>query len=68
MDEIIISVPIVDDLINEADEQYFVLTLEVVDATNASRIIIVQQNSLCRIIDDDCESVLTNVFFIVKAL
>ena len=46
-------VPIVDDSINEAVEQNFVVTVEVVNAFNTSRITIEREDSLCRIIDDD---------------
>ena len=42
-----------DDVINEAYEQNFVVTVEVVDAFNTSRITIEREDSLCRIIDDD---------------
>ena len=44
---------IVDDSINEAVEQNFVVTVEVVNAFNMSRITIEHEDSLCRIIDDD---------------
>ena len=55
MDDVNTPVPMVDDVINEADEQNFVVTVEVVDAFNTSRISIEREDSLCRIIDDDGE-------------
>ena len=55
MDDVDTTVCIVNDTINEADEQNFVVTVEVVDAFNISRITIEREDSLCRIIDDDGE-------------
>ena len=53
MDDVDTPVTIVNDDVNEADEQNFVVTVEVVNAFNTSRITIEREDSLCRIIDDD---------------
>ena len=45
-------VSIVDDDVNEADEQNFVVTLDIVSATD---LIISRKDALCRINDDDGE-------------
>ena len=55
MDDVDTPVPIVDDDINEADEQIFVVTVEVVNATDMFRITLEREDSLCRIRDDDGE-------------
>ena len=55
MDDVDTPVPIVDDDINEADEQNFVVTVEVVNATDMFRITLEREDSLCRIRDDDGE-------------
>ena len=50
-------VPIVDDHINEATEQVFVVQLRLISSMNTSsvNVITTRQTSLCRIIDDDCK-------------
>ena len=55
MDDVDTPVSVVDDDINEADEQIFVVTVEVVNATDMFRITLVREDSLCRILDDDGE-------------
>ena len=50
------SVPIKDDDVNEAYEQDFVITMKVIDAVDLSRVKLTEQESLCRIIDDDRKS------------
>ena len=53
MDSVVVSVPIVDDDINEAPEQDFVVTLTVETATDPNNIRVTGQDSLCRIRDND---------------
>ena len=48
-------VSIVNDTINEAEEQDFVVTLDLVSATDNSSVTISRKDALCRIIDDDGE-------------
>ena len=45
--------PIVDDVIDESHEQDFVITLDIINATNVSRVSLPKQDSLCKIVDDD---------------
>lgn len=44
-------VPIVDDTIDEAEEQYFVVTLDIVGSHDG--VVITLQDALCRITDND---------------
>ena len=53
--EIPAYINIIDDQINEADEQQFIIYLEIVSAVDSSLIKIVRNLSFCHIIDDDCE-------------
>ena len=53
INEIQLQALIVDDVINEADEQDFVVILNVTDAVNPAGIVISRVSSLCRIIDND---------------
>ena len=55
MNDVDTPVSIVDDDINEADEQNFVVTLDIETAANESRVIFSLRDSLCRIIDNDGE-------------
>lgn len=50
-----VPVPIIDDTINEANEQVFVVELRLVSSENPSSVTIARQTSLCRIIDNDCK-------------
>ena len=49
-----VSIPVIDDEIDEADNQYFVAHLMVVDAVNDTLIVIQRADSNCIIVDDDC--------------
>ena len=51
--EMSIRIPIIDDPINEAIEQYFVAVLNVSETVNIGGINITRPSSLCRIIDND---------------
>ena len=48
-----VTIPIVDDDIDEADEQVFIVFLEVVTATNLNKVNINRQTSIGRIKDDE---------------
>ena len=48
-----VLVAIIDDNINEATEQVFIVELGLVDSVNPSSIVLTRRASLCRIIDDD---------------
>lgn len=48
-----VSIPIFDDDVNEAEEQIFVIQLQLVSAVNKERITFTRQASLCRIVDND---------------
>jgi len=51
------EVLVIDDKKNEAQEQFFVITLELVNATNPSLIdLSVRQVSVCIVVDNDRES------------
>ena len=51
--EVELRVPIIDDAINEANEQDFVVILNLTDSINPAMITISRESSLCRIIDND---------------
>ena len=51
--ELNVPVPIIDDRVNEANEQVFVVQLKVVGGANINSVTVSRQVSLCRIIDDD---------------
>lgn len=53
--DIQVNIPIVDDSIDEAREQVFVASLDIVSAFDLSTITITRQDSLCGIIDNDGE-------------
>ena len=59
--EVQADVTIVDDEINEADEQQFIVFLEVVSGIDTSHIRIVQNMSICHIIDDDRKLITSNL-------
>ena len=48
-----VAIPIVDDDIDEADEQVFIIFLEVINATNLNKVNINRNNSIGRIKDDE---------------
>ena len=48
-----LKVPIIDDEIDEADEQVFIIYLEVVNATNFNKVNIGRKTSIGRIKDDE---------------
>ena len=51
------DIPIVNDDIDEADEQQFIVFLEIINATDLSRVDNSLRNiTICKIIDDDCKS------------
>ena len=50
------DIPIVDDEINEANMQQFIVSLRLISALNTSRVKIEQNTSICNIIDNDCKS------------
>ena len=54
-----VAIPIVDDDIDEADEQVFIIFLEVVNATNIDNLTILENReiSVGRIIDDESKYV-----------
>ena len=50
-------IPIIDDLVNEADEQVFIVQLHLIDSINSSAINLnVRAASICRIVNDDSKS------------
>ena len=51
--DIPLRVPITDDAINEADEQDFVVVLNLTDSINPALTRLLRVSSLCRIIDND---------------
>ena len=56
-DEHAAPIALIDDTVNEADEQVFVVQLHLVDSINSSAIdLTTRATSLCRIIDDDSKS------------
>ena len=56
------SIPIVDDDIDEAQEQVFIILLEVLEAVNFDLITITRNTSFGRIIDNDGEPLSTLSF------
>ena len=48
-------IPVVDDEINEAEQQVFIILLEVQEAVNSDLIVITRTYSTCIIIDNDGE-------------
>ena len=52
-----VSIPIFDDDIDEANDQFFITTFEVVSAVNPALITLDQIASRCQIIDNDRECV-----------
>ena len=48
-----LKVPIVDDDVDEADEQVFIIFLEVINATNINKVNINRNTSIGRIKDDE---------------
>ena len=48
-----LRIPITDDAINEANEQIFVVILNLTDSVNPDLITLTRVSSLCRIIDND---------------
>ena len=56
VNEVNVPIAIVDDPVNEATEQVFVVHLQLISGVNPSSIDLTkQQTSLCRIIDNDCK-------------
>ena len=51
------NIPIINDEIDEANVQQFVVFLQAFSALAPSRVKIDQNTSICNIIDDDCESI-----------
>ena len=50
-------IPIIDDLVNEADEQVFIVQLRLVDSINPGAIDLdTRPASICRIVNDDSKS------------
>ena len=58
--DVLETIPIVDDEIDEAHEQVFVILLEVLEAVNSTLITITRNNSIGRIIDNDGESLIVH--------
>lgn len=56
---IIVQVPIVDDDVNEADEEVFVVSLSLSEPND--RVSIARNSSLCRITDDDSKCLLLHL-------
>ena len=56
-DAVEVAIPIVDDDIDEADEQVFIIFLEAVNATNLDNLVILQDISLGKIRDDESKYV-----------
>ena len=54
--DIRLSIPITDDAINEANEQDFVVILNLTDSVNPDLTTLPRISSLCRIIDNDRKS------------
>ena len=54
--DILLRIPITDDAINEANEQDFVVTLNLTDSMNPHLTTLSRISSLCRIIDNDRKS------------
>ena len=48
-----LKIPIVDDKIDEADEQVFIIFLEVANAINLNKVTVLRDNSIGRIKDDE---------------
>ena len=56
-DERAAHIALINDAVNEADEQVFIVQLRLINSTNSGAIdITIRQNSLCRITDDDRKS------------
>ncbi|MCG8622067.1 MAG: hypothetical protein MJE68_08760 [Proteobacteria bacterium] len=53
VNDIPLSIPITDDAINEANEQDFVVILNLTDSVNPALINLPRTSTLCRIIDND---------------
>ena len=53
VNDIPLSIPITDDAINEANEQDFVVILNLTESVNPALISLPRTSSLCRIIDND---------------
>ncbi len=51
-----VSVPIIDDAVNEAPEEHFVVRLDTTEGTSSLVEVGEQQVSLCTIVDNDCKS------------
>ena len=60
------NIPIVDDEIDEAKVQQFVVFLQVDSALQTSRVKIKQNKSICNIIDDDRESIMINQHLVYR--
>ena len=57
------TIPIVDDEIDEAQEQVFIIVLEVLEAVNFDLITITRNTSVGRIIDNDGEPTISFYLF-----
>ena len=53
LNDILLSIPITDDAINEAIEQDFVVMLNLTDSISPALTMLSRVSSLCRIIDND---------------
>ena len=51
--DVLVSIPINDDAINEANEQDFVVILNLTNSVNPALVTFSRASSLCRIIDND---------------
>ena len=59
--DVLATIPIVDDEINEAQEQVFIILLEVFEPVNLDLITITRSTSFGRIIDNDGEVLHNNL-------
>ncbi len=59
--ELQVSIPLTDDSIDEADNETFIVKLEIASAVNRDLITVEPASSKCIIIDNDCEYKLARV-------
>ena len=51
--DLFVPIPVYDDAIDEANDQFFIVRLEIEDAVNPNLITLEQSTSRCRIVDND---------------
>ena len=60
--DLVVPIPVFDDDVDEANNQYFIIKLVVVNAINTNLTTLTQEASRCIIIDNDCEYNSNNKF------